>query len=204
MAFTKYKNLSCQDLKLFDDKLTVTKLMKVVTAESPDPSNITACLNQEVCLPLEPLSDIHIVPFHILNICGLLKVSFLEFFEVLLGCAEVKCHLDERTSKAPSPKQQACKTSPRTTNTSPVVVRSLLYTCSVPLWFLILKELNNIVGFSLQKEATASTHSSPVASSPKSVRSKQKEIITTIFVIAWNSGLTKHWFLLCRRNTTLL
>ncbi|KAG7226419.1 hypothetical protein INR49_013831 [Caranx melampygus] len=54
-----------KDLRLLDDKLTTARLLKVITAESRDPDNLSSCLN--------------------------LEVTFLEFFEVLLGCAEVKC-----------------------------------------------------------------------------------------------------------------
>ncbi|XP_008300148.1 radial spoke head 10 homolog B, partial [Stegastes partitus] len=54
-----------KDLQLLDHKLTTVKLMDIITAESCDPSNRSSCLD--------------------------LQITFLEFFEVLLGCAEVKC-----------------------------------------------------------------------------------------------------------------
>ncbi|XP_022598078.1 radial spoke head 10 homolog B-like [Seriola dumerili] len=54
-----------KDLRLLDDKLTTARLLKIITAECRDPNNLSSCLN--------------------------LEITFLEFFEVLLGCAEVKC-----------------------------------------------------------------------------------------------------------------
>ncbi|XP_040885363.1 radial spoke head 10 homolog B [Toxotes jaculatrix] len=54
-----------KDLRLLDNKLTTASLLKVITAESHDPNNLSSCLD--------------------------LEITFLEFFEVLLGCAEVKC-----------------------------------------------------------------------------------------------------------------
>ncbi|XP_071319624.1 radial spoke head 10 homolog B isoform X2 [Trachinotus anak] len=54
-----------KDLGLLDDKMTTARLLKIITAESRDPNNLTSCLN--------------------------LEITFLEFFEVLLSCAEVKC-----------------------------------------------------------------------------------------------------------------
>ncbi|XP_056286419.1 radial spoke head 10 homolog B [Pseudoliparis swirei] len=56
-----------KDLRLLDTNLTTARLLRVITAESRDPSNPSACLD--------------------------LEVTFLEFFEVLLGSAEVKCQL---------------------------------------------------------------------------------------------------------------
>ncbi|XP_023136217.2 radial spoke head 10 homolog B isoform X2 [Amphiprion ocellaris] len=59
-----------KDLQLLDHNLTTAKLMDIITAESCDPSNRSSCLD--------------------------LEITFLEFFEVLLGCAEVKCqHFSE-------------------------------------------------------------------------------------------------------------
>ncbi|XP_068439646.1 radial spoke head 10 homolog B isoform X2 [Clinocottus analis] len=54
-----------KDLNLLDTNLTTARLLQVITAESRDPSNLSACMDQEI--------------------------TFLEFFEVLLGSAEVKC-----------------------------------------------------------------------------------------------------------------
>nr|XP_020471525.1 radial spoke head 10 homolog B2 isoform X2 [Monopterus albus] len=54
-----------KDLHLLDNKLTTVRLLEIITAESPEPKNLSSCLEQEI--------------------------TFLEFFEVLLGCAEVKC-----------------------------------------------------------------------------------------------------------------
>ncbi|MEQ2311728.1 hypothetical protein AMECASPLE_023655 [Ameca splendens] len=51
-----------KDLGLFDHQLTTAKLLELITAEN--------CNNQSSCVELE--------------------ISFLEFFEVLLGCAELK------------------------------------------------------------------------------------------------------------------
>ncbi|KAI1895984.1 hypothetical protein AGOR_G00090140 [Albula goreensis] len=54
-----------EDLGLYDDQLTVGKVLEILSAESPDPGT-TACFNLD------------------------LEITFLEFFEALLGCAEVK------------------------------------------------------------------------------------------------------------------
>ncbi|XP_073346399.1 radial spoke head 10 homolog B [Pagrus major] len=54
-----------KDLHLLDNNLTTLKLMEIITAESRDPSNLSSCLD--------------------------LEITFLEFFEALLGSAEVKC-----------------------------------------------------------------------------------------------------------------
>ncbi|XP_065805550.1 radial spoke head 10 homolog B [Labrus bergylta] len=54
-----------KDLHLLDNNLTVEKLLEIITSESNDPSNYSSCLD--------------------------LEITFLEFFEVLLGSAEVKC-----------------------------------------------------------------------------------------------------------------
>ncbi|XP_044034895.1 radial spoke head 10 homolog B isoform X2 [Siniperca chuatsi] len=54
-----------KDLHLLDNKLTAARLLKIITAESRDPSSLSSCVD--------------------------LEITFLEFFEVLLGSAEVKC-----------------------------------------------------------------------------------------------------------------
>ncbi|XP_068610987.1 radial spoke head 10 homolog B [Brachionichthys hirsutus] len=54
-----------KDLHLLDNNLTSKRLLEVMTAESLDPGNPSSCMD--------------------------LEISFLEFFEVLLGAAEVKC-----------------------------------------------------------------------------------------------------------------
>nr|XP_046234189.1 radial spoke head 10 homolog B isoform X2 [Scatophagus argus] len=54
-----------KDLLLLDNNLTTTRLLEIITAESRDPSNLSSCVD--------------------------LEITFLEFFEVLLGSAEVKC-----------------------------------------------------------------------------------------------------------------
>ncbi|XP_026171381.1 radial spoke head 10 homolog B isoform X2 [Mastacembelus armatus] len=54
-----------KDLHLLDNKLTIGRLLEVITAECYDPKNISSCMD--------------------------LEITFLEFFEVLLGCAKVKC-----------------------------------------------------------------------------------------------------------------
>ncbi|KAM9837984.1 radial spoke head 10 homolog B [Aulostomus maculatus] len=54
-----------KDLNLLDDKLTTARLLEVITAESPDPTNPSSCMDVEII--------------------------FLEFIEVLVGCVEVKC-----------------------------------------------------------------------------------------------------------------
>ncbi|XP_028423329.1 radial spoke head 10 homolog B isoform X2 [Perca flavescens] len=54
-----------RDLHLLDNNLTTARLLQVITAESRDHRNLSSCLD--------------------------LEITFLEFFEVLLGSAEVKC-----------------------------------------------------------------------------------------------------------------
>ncbi|KAL3051210.1 hypothetical protein OYC64_001476 [Pagothenia borchgrevinki] len=54
-----------KDLHLLDSNLSTARLLQIITAESQDPSNTSSCLD--------------------------LEITFLEFFEVLLGSAEVKC-----------------------------------------------------------------------------------------------------------------
>ncbi|KAA8581778.1 hypothetical protein FQN60_003359 [Etheostoma spectabile] len=53
-----------RDLHLLDNNLTTARLLQVITAESRDHRNLSSCLD--------------------------LEITFLEFFEVLLGSAEVK------------------------------------------------------------------------------------------------------------------
>ncbi|KAM8729017.1 radial spoke head 10 homolog B isoform 3-T3 [Acanthopagrus schlegelii] len=70
-----------KDLHLLDDNLTTMKLMEIITAESHDPSNLSSCLD--------------------------LEITFLEFFEVLLGSTEVKCQqvsVSQEGRSLPSPK----------------------------------------------------------------------------------------------------
>ncbi|KAM9425881.1 radial spoke head 10 homolog B [Pholidichthys leucotaenia] len=57
------------DLCLLDHKLNTLTFLKILTAESHDPNKPSSCLD--------------------------LEITFLEFFEVLLGCAEVKCREDQ-------------------------------------------------------------------------------------------------------------
>ncbi|XP_074520019.1 radial spoke head 10 homolog B isoform X2 [Halichoeres trimaculatus] len=54
-----------KDLHLLDTNLTVQKLLQLITSETRDPENYSSCLD--------------------------LEITLLEFFEVLLGAAEVKC-----------------------------------------------------------------------------------------------------------------
>ncbi|XP_026207240.1 radial spoke head 10 homolog B isoform X2 [Anabas testudineus] len=56
-----------KDLYLLDNNLSTSKLLEIITAESWDSNNPSSCLD--------------------------LEITFLEFFEVLLGCAKVKCQL---------------------------------------------------------------------------------------------------------------
>ncbi|XP_036937569.1 radial spoke head 10 homolog B isoform X2 [Acanthopagrus latus] len=70
-----------KDLHLLDDNLTTMKLIEIITAESRDPSNLSSCLD--------------------------LEITFLEFFEVLLGSTEVKCQqvsVSQEGQSLPSPK----------------------------------------------------------------------------------------------------
>ncbi|XP_029954782.1 radial spoke head 10 homolog B [Salarias fasciatus] len=61
-----------KDLHLLDDRLTTARLVEFMTAESRDAAEPSSCLD--------------------------LEMSFLEVFEVLLACAEVKCPQTEDSS----------------------------------------------------------------------------------------------------------
>ncbi|TKS90032.1 Radial spoke head 10 -like protein B [Collichthys lucidus] len=61
-----------KDLHLLDNNLTAATLMEIITAETHVLSNLSSCLDQEI--------------------------TFLEFFEVLLGSAEVKYQVSESQS----------------------------------------------------------------------------------------------------------
>uniref|UniRef100_A0A4W6CJH5 Radial spoke head 10 homolog B n=1 Tax=Lates calcarifer TaxID=8187 RepID=A0A4W6CJH5_LATCA len=75
-----------KDLNLLDNNLTAARLLKIITAESRDPNNLSPCLD--------------------------LEITFLEFFEVLLGCAEVKCQASEKILQTTSnPSQSQGKSS---------------------------------------------------------------------------------------------
>ncbi|XP_041672537.1 radial spoke head 10 homolog B [Cheilinus undulatus] len=66
-----------KDLHLLDNKLTVAKLLQIITSESSGLDNFTSCVNVEI--------------------------TFLEFLEVLLGSAEVKCrHVSEGVEESES------------------------------------------------------------------------------------------------------
>ncbi|KAM4624517.1 radial spoke head 10 homolog B [Polymixia lowei] len=87
------RNMTChhlvwmfKDLGLFDTKLTTRRLLDIITAENLDPSNLSYC-NLD------------------------LEITFLEFMEVLLGCAEVRCEQAVQTSQ-PSPVREADRVSP--------------------------------------------------------------------------------------------
>ncbi|XP_041830133.1 radial spoke head 10 homolog B isoform X2 [Melanotaenia boesemani] len=54
-----------KDLRLLDHNFTTTRSLEIIAAECGDPNNTSSCLD--------------------------LELTFLEFFEILLGCAEVKC-----------------------------------------------------------------------------------------------------------------
>ncbi|XP_051273709.1 radial spoke head 10 homolog B isoform X2 [Dicentrarchus labrax] len=54
-----------KDLRLLDNNLTTERLLEIITAESRDPSNLSSNVD--------------------------LEITFLEFFDVLLSSAEVKC-----------------------------------------------------------------------------------------------------------------
>uniref|UniRef100_UPI0037E89E2D radial spoke head 10 homolog B n=1 Tax=Semicossyphus pulcher TaxID=241346 RepID=UPI0037E89E2D len=69
-----------KDLHLLDNNLTTGRLLQIITSESSDSSNVSSCLD--------------------------LEITFLEFFEVLLGSAEVKCQqvsagLEEQSISSP-------------------------------------------------------------------------------------------------------
>lgn len=61
--------------------------MEIITAERLDPTNLTSCLDVEVCMLFPPLVSFINVHSSLFKT----QITFLEFFEVLLGSAEVKC-----------------------------------------------------------------------------------------------------------------
>lgn len=90
-----------QDLKLLDKTLTTARVMEMVTADRPDPQNFSSFLYVKVDLRHLSHCPVHgaffrIGFFHPLfrlrstSILPLPQLSFLEFFEILLGCAQVK------------------------------------------------------------------------------------------------------------------
>ncbi|CAL9698875.1 unnamed protein product [Knipowitschia caucasica] len=74
-----------KDFHLLDDRLSTSTFMEVISEETPEPSNTSSLL--------------------------ILEITFLEFFDALLGCAVVKC-CDERQMNS-----QECEIS-KTKNTS--------------------------------------------------------------------------------------
>lgn len=90
-----------QDLNLLDKTLTTARVMEMVTADRPDPQNFSSFLYVKVDLHHLSHCPVHgaffrIGFFHPLfrlrstSILPLPQLSFLEFFEILLGCAQVK------------------------------------------------------------------------------------------------------------------
>ncbi|CAG04445.1 unnamed protein product [Tetraodon nigroviridis] len=71
------RDLLClfKDLNLLDHDLTTSRLMKVIAAERLDPTNLTSCLDEEI--------------------------TFLEFLEVLFGCAELFLQLSDAPDGRP-------------------------------------------------------------------------------------------------------
>ncbi|KAM3592760.1 uncharacterized protein V6R79_024628 [Siganus canaliculatus] len=65
-----------KNLHLLDVNLTTARLVEILAAESREPSNLSSCLD--------------------------LEITFLEFFEVLLGSAEVKCQQVSETLEGKS------------------------------------------------------------------------------------------------------
>ncbi|KAK2884975.1 hypothetical protein Q8A73_021449 [Channa argus] len=88
-----------KDLCLWDNKLTTAKLLEIITAESHDSNNLSSCLH--------------------------LKITFLEFFEVILGCAEVKCKQDSEELEKDQSLSNPCPTL-KTANSSSQSVRFFL------------------------------------------------------------------------------
>nr|XP_040031738.1 LOW QUALITY PROTEIN: radial spoke head 10 homolog B [Gasterosteus aculeatus aculeatus] len=99
-AYNRGRKVTCRhllgmfkDLRLLDTNLTPARLLQIITAESRDRDNPSACLDVEI--------------------------TFLEFFEVLLGSAEVTC---QRGSEAlggglSSPSGPEAEASERVTET---------------------------------------------------------------------------------------
>ncbi|XP_031699771.1 radial spoke head 10 homolog B isoform X1 [Anarrhichthys ocellatus] len=115
-----------KDLHLLDTNLTTARLLQVITAESRDPGNLSACLDLEVGLKLTfiylPFVVCLPIPLCITFVVVPLQITFLEFFEVLLGSAEVKCQrvsegLEEGQS-ASSPDAEAMRDVPETGKSS--------------------------------------------------------------------------------------
>ncbi|RVE59414.1 hypothetical protein OJAV_G00188150 [Oryzias javanicus] len=77
-----------KDLHLLDHQLTTGKLLEIVTAwNQRDSSNLTSCVDLEVWLHVMSRTNVR---FFLHHVSSLLQITFLEFFEVLLGCARVK------------------------------------------------------------------------------------------------------------------
>lgn len=72
--------------------------MKIITAERPDPTNLTSCLDEEVPVLLPRLFGIAQLPFSTLLPS---QIIFLEFFEVLFGCAEIFLQVSEGPDARP-------------------------------------------------------------------------------------------------------
>ncbi|KAM8837824.1 radial spoke head 10 homolog B [Spinachia spinachia] len=97
-----------KDLRLLDTNLTPARLLRIITAESRDSDNPSACLDVEI--------------------------TFLEFFEVLLGCAEATCqrgsegpgggHCSSSGPQAEASKEATQEASPLNSTIAPDVCRS--------------------------------------------------------------------------------
>ncbi|XP_071402286.1 radial spoke head 10 homolog B [Centroberyx affinis] len=125
-----------KDLSLLDTKLTTARLLEIITAESVDPSNLSYC-NLD------------------------LEITFLEFFEALLGCAEVQCQQVETPQEGQS--QSSPDTEARRDSPVQEASESGLPTPSCP---------------SQSAAAPVNSPISPEVSSPKSVEiGKSREIL---------------------------
>ncbi|XP_042253441.1 radial spoke head 10 homolog B isoform X1 [Thunnus maccoyii] len=121
-----------KELHLLDSKLTTARLLEVITAESHDPSNPSSCLD--------------------------LEITFLEFFEALLGCAEVKCQqVSEGLEESLSPSSAEAEAT-RNSQKEEASEKTLLTANSPPQMIS-----------SVQMAAPVSSLISPEVSSPKSV-----------------------------------
>uniref|UniRef100_A0A668ALE6 Radial spoke head 10 homolog B n=1 Tax=Myripristis murdjan TaxID=586833 RepID=A0A668ALE6_9TELE len=121
-----------KDFGLLDTKLTPVKLLEIITAENINPSNPSYC-NLD------------------------LEITFLEFFEVLLGCAEVKCQQVVESSqedrRQSSPEPEARRDSPVHETSSSSTLQTTSCTSQSVRFFLL--KLQEHLQFSDSKETEA-------------------------------------------------
>lgn len=78
--------------------------MEIITAERLDPANLTACLDEEVLASTpapcsRSVSPLYFITFSVALLMA--QITFLEFLEVLFGCAEVFLQVSEGPDELP-------------------------------------------------------------------------------------------------------